>query len=157
MTRRLATGSIVWAEIADANGVRKLRPAVILRSADQATFAGPFDVVAVTSRLADPLPADHVLLPWHPRGHPRTGLNRRSAAVCAWLAQVAESDIQDVGGIVPGPVLSVILAKVAAALSPPDSPPDSPSSSPDATATDPPNAPDSTKNEKQGNSESQLP
>jgi hypothetical protein len=25
MTRRLATGSIVWAEIADANGIRKLQ------------------------------------------------------------------------------------------------------------------------------------
>lgn len=30
MTQRLATGRIVWAEIADANGIRKLRPAVIV-------------------------------------------------------------------------------------------------------------------------------
>ncbi len=147
MTRRLATGSIVWVEIADANGIRKLRPAVILRSADKVTFNGPFDVVAITSRLADPLPDDHVLLPWHPRGHPRTGLNRRSAAVCTWLAQVTDNDIQDVGGIVPTPVLSTILAKVAAAFPPPASPADSLSPSQDTTAAEHPKAPDATENE----------
>src|SRR5947209_13466878 len=122
MTQRLATGRIVWAEIADANGIRKLRPAVIVTPTDQLTPAGPFDVVAVTSRLADPLPEDHVLLPWHPRGHPRTGLNRRCAAVCTWLVQIVDSDIQDVAGIVPTSVLATILAKVAAATPPPAPP-----------------------------------
>jgi hypothetical protein len=124
MTPRVATGRVVWAEVADANGIRKLRPAVIITPTDRLTATGPFDVVAVTSRLSDPLPEDHVLLPWHPRGHPRTGLNRRCAAVCTWLAQVMDSDIQDVAGIVPTPVMNTILAKIAAALPPPASPPD---------------------------------
>jgi len=123
MAQRLATGRIVWAEIADANGIRKLRPGVIVTPAHGITPTGPFDVVAVTSRLTDPLPEDHVLLPWHPRGHPRTGLNRRCAAVCTWLVQVVDSDIQDVAGMVPTSVLGTILAKVAAASSPPPAPP----------------------------------
>jgi hypothetical protein len=35
-----------------------------------------------------------------------------------------DSDIQDVAGIVPTPVMNTILAKIAAALPPPASPPD---------------------------------
>jgi hypothetical protein len=81
MPQRLETGRIVWAEVADTNGIRKLRPAVIVTPTDQLASGEPIDVVAVTSRLTDPLPDDHVLSPWHPRGHPRTGLNRRCAAV----------------------------------------------------------------------------
>jgi len=65
VTQRLITGHIVWAEIADPNGHRKLRPAVIVTPTDQVATSGPLEVVAVTSRLEDPLPADHVLLPWH--------------------------------------------------------------------------------------------
>jgi PemK-like, MazF-like toxin of type II toxin-antitoxin system len=89
-TPRLTTGRIVWAEIADANGIRKLRPAVVVSPTDRLSLAGPINVVAITSRLPDPLPDDHVLLPWHPRGHPRTRLNRRCAAVCTWLGQITE-------------------------------------------------------------------
>jgi hypothetical protein len=137
MPHRLAAGTIVWAEIADANGVRKLRPAVIVAPTDQLVPAEPFDVVAITSRLADPLPDDHVLLPWDRRGHPRTGLNRRCAAVCTWLAQIMAGDIQDVAGIVPTPILVTILSKIAAATHRP-----APSESTGgAQATDPPPSP----------------
>jgi|SRR5262245_57325985 len=123
MTPPVTTGRIVWAEIADANGVRKLRPAVVVTPPDRITPAGPFDVVAVTSRLSDPLPGDHVLLPWHPRGHPRTGLNRRCAAVCTWVARL-------VAGLVPNPVMVTILSKVAAGAPPPTAPPTGPGGSP---------------------------
>jgi len=41
MTHHLATGRIVWAEIAEANGIRKLRPAVIVTPTEQLVeFAG---------------------------------------------------------------------------------------------------------------------
>jgi hypothetical protein len=66
MTARLATGRVVWAEIADANHVRKLRPAVIVTPTDRLSATEPIDVVAVSSRLTERLPDDHVLLPWHP-------------------------------------------------------------------------------------------
>jgi hypothetical protein len=118
----VATGRIVWAELADANGIRKLRPAVVVTPTDQLAPAKPFDVVAVTSRLPDPLPDDHVPLPWHPRGHPRTGLNRRCAAVCTWLAQLVDGDVRAVAGMVPAPEMSTILGKLAAASAPSSSP-----------------------------------
>jgi hypothetical protein len=117
-------GQIDWAELADANGIRKLRPPVVVTPADRLSASGPVEVVAITSRLPQPLPADHVLLPWHARGHPRTGLNRKCAAVCTWVARINPGDIQGIGGIVPGPVLLDILSKFApAAPAPPASPP----------------------------------
>lgn len=65
MSGPLQLGRIVWAEIADANGIRKLRPVVIVTPSDRITPAAPLDVIAVTSRVPEPLPHDHVLLPWH--------------------------------------------------------------------------------------------
>jgi hypothetical protein len=112
MTAPVQFGQIVWAELADANGVRKLRPAVVVTPGNRITAAGPLEVVAVTSRLANPLPRDHVLLPWHPRGHPRTGLNRKCAAVCSWLARIVPGDIQSVAGLVSGAVLLDILSRI---------------------------------------------
>lgn len=113
-------GQIVWAEIADANGIPKLRPAVILTPSHSITPGGPLDVIAVTSRAPEPLPDDHVSLPWHPQRHPRTGLNRRCAAVCTWVARIRQHDIREVAGVVPGTVLLEILSKVAGSQSPPN-------------------------------------
>lgn len=107
----LQIGRIVWAEIADPNDNRKERPAIIISAADDADM---LTVVAVTSRVPDALPDDHVLLPWHLQGHPRTGLNRKSAAVCSWLSRIAASDILDVAGMVPGPQLLEIVTKINA-------------------------------------------
>ena len=109
--------------MADANGIRKLRPGVIVTPKDRITPTALPDVIAVTSRLSEPLPADHVLLPWHARGHPRTGLNRRGAAVCTWVARIRHEDSQEVGGVVPGAVMIEIVSKVTTMLSPPSVPP----------------------------------
>ncbi len=62
---------------------------------------GPIFIVAVTTVLPDPLPDDHVMLPWSRPWHPRTGLNMPNAAVCRWLMQVEESQIMERMGIVP--------------------------------------------------------
>ena len=42
MAGSLECGQIVWAEIADANGILKSRPAVIITPDDQITPAGTF-------------------------------------------------------------------------------------------------------------------
>ena len=126
MTASAQFGQIVWADVADANGHSKLRPAVIVTPSDRITAAGPLEVVAVTSQLPLPLPDDYVLLPWHPRGHPRTGLNRKCAAVCSWLARIVPSDIQGVAGIVPGPVLLDIVSRIPPVPAPPPPLPPSP-------------------------------
>ena len=119
----LQFGRIVWAEIADANGIRKLRPAVMVTPSDRITPAAPLDVLAVTSRVPEPWPTDHVLLPWHAQGHPRTGLNRKCAAVSTWVARIRHTDIRDIAGVVPGVVVLEILSKVTALFSPPSDPP----------------------------------
>ena len=124
MSAPLQFGRIVWAEMADANGIPKLRPGVIVTPSDRITPAVSLDVIAVTSRVPEPLPHDHVLLPWHAQRHPRTGLNRKCAAVCTWVARIRHSDIREVAGIVPGTVMLEILSKVTALLSPPSDPPD---------------------------------
>ena len=114
----LQFGRIVWAEIADRNGIRKQRPAVIVTPTERITTTNPLTVVAVTSRVPDDLPEDHVLLPWHPQRHPRTGLNRKCAAVCSWLSEITVNDIQDVAGLVPGAELLAIVAKIQAKQEP---------------------------------------
>jgi mRNA-degrading endonuclease toxin of MazEF toxin-antitoxin module len=119
----LQFGRLVWAEIADANGFPKLRPAVIVTPSDQLTPAAPLDVIAVTSRVPEPLPHDYVLLPWHAQGHPRTRLNRKCAAVCTWVARIRHADVREVAGVVPGAVMLEIMAKVTALRSPPSDPP----------------------------------
>jgi mRNA-degrading endonuclease toxin of MazEF toxin-antitoxin module len=119
----LQLGRIVWAEIADANGIRKLRPAIIVTPTDRITPTAPLDVVAVTSRVPEPLPDDHVLLPWHAQRHPRTGLNRRCAAVCSWVARISHDDVRDLAGVVPGSIMLDILSKARATLAPPSVPP----------------------------------
>jgi hypothetical protein len=58
MPRPLQLGRIVWAEIADASEIRKLRPAVIVTPSDRITPAAPLDGLAVTSRVPEPLPED---------------------------------------------------------------------------------------------------
>jgi hypothetical protein len=118
MAAQIRFGQIVWVEIADANGIRKARPAIVMTKDDRIVPAGLVEVVAITSFLPDPLPDDHVLLPWHAQGHPRTGLNRKSAAVCTWQARVFLSDIQNVVGVVPSPIMLEIVTKVASSTPP---------------------------------------
>jgi mRNA-degrading endonuclease toxin of MazEF toxin-antitoxin module len=96
---------------------------VIVTPSDQIAPTAPLDVIAVTSRVPEPLPHDHVLLPWHAQGHPRTGLNRQCAAVCTWVARIRHTDIRDMGGVVPGSVMLEILSKVTTLRSPPSDPP----------------------------------
>jgi hypothetical protein len=109
--------------MADANGLPQLRPAVLVTPSDRITSAALLDIIAVTSRVPEPWPDDHVLLPWHAQGHPRTGLNRKCAAVCTWVARIRHTDIRDVAGVVPGAVMLASLSKVTALRSPPSAPP----------------------------------
>ena len=76
-------GSVVWAELKDANGYRKVRPAVVVAATAEITAGKPVHVVAITTRLANLLPDDHVLLPWDRQGKARSGLRRRCAAVAS--------------------------------------------------------------------------
>jgi hypothetical protein len=88
-------GSVIWAELEDANGFSKVRPAVVVTPTAEVAVAGSVRVVAITTRLPDPLPADHVLLPWHRDGKTRSGLAAQvccgyqlaGASPCRWSAR----------------------------------------------------------------------
>jgi hypothetical protein len=80
-------------------------------------------VVAITTRVPDPLPDDHVLLPWDRQGKARSGWRRRCAAVAGWQVEIPVSDVQQVVCILPPTVIGELLTKVAAALSPPSAAP----------------------------------
>lgn len=132
---RLQLGSVVWAELEDANGFRKVRPAVVVSAMADITAGQPVRVAAITTRVPRPLPEGHVLLPWDPTGKARSGLRRKCAAVADWLAEVAVADVKQVVGLLPPAVIAELLSKIApagpAGGAPPDNssapPPDGPS------------------------------
>jgi hypothetical protein len=74
-------------------------------------------VVAITTRLPNPLPDDHVVLPWDPQGKACSGLRRRCAAVATWRAEIPVESMQKPVGILPPPVIAELVAKIAAILS----------------------------------------
>jgi mRNA-degrading endonuclease toxin of MazEF toxin-antitoxin module len=124
----LCRGRIVWVELLDAQGRNpKCRPAVIVTPDADIQADGEVWVVAISSQLSES-PADvQVELPWDRRGHPRTGLKERCAAVCTWMEKVPVSCIKGTAGIVPGRQLLDIMTHIK----PPPA-----AGEPDATTTD---------------------
>ena len=109
----LEQGRIVWAEVLDPDGRnRKRRPLVILTPSNQVSPGDPYIAVAVTTRLEQPLPPDHVPLPWHAQKRVKTRLNKPCAAVCTWLVEVREEEILERAGIVPKRQLREIIRLV---------------------------------------------
>jgi mRNA-degrading endonuclease toxin of MazEF toxin-antitoxin module len=118
LTRLPQLGSVVWAELKDANGVCKVRPAVVVTPSADIAADKPLRVAAITTRLLTPLPGDYVLLPWDHQGKARSGLRRRCAAVAGWLAVIPVTEVRQVVGVLPPAVIDELLVKVAAVLGP---------------------------------------
>src|SRR5207253_9255644 len=109
----LRRGRIVWAAVRDRNGFVKRRPVIILTPTEQIQpEVGSLEVMAITTSYRHPPPADHVELPWHPRGNPTTKLNKRSAAVVNWLASIVIDDIEGFGADVPAKLMIEILNRL---------------------------------------------
>jgi mRNA-degrading endonuclease toxin of MazEF toxin-antitoxin module len=99
---QLAQGHIVLADVPDLQGRnRKVRPVVIITPTDDIEAGKPTIGVAITGTLPAKLTPDHVLLPYHNGGHPRTGLRKKSVAVCSWLVKLQQDDVKEVKGTVP--------------------------------------------------------
>jgi mRNA-degrading endonuclease toxin of MazEF toxin-antitoxin module len=88
-------GEIVIIEgLLDPNGRNpKDRACVVVTPTDEIEEGGTLDVVAITTLVSDVIPFDQVPLSWHAQRHPRTGLNKRNVAVCAWQAEVEVSRV----------------------------------------------------------------
>jgi mRNA-degrading endonuclease toxin of MazEF toxin-antitoxin module len=109
----LCRGRIVWVELLDPQGRNpKCRPAVIVTPDTDIAPAGEVWVVAISTQMEEAPAEVQVELPWDRRGHPRTGLKERSAAVCTWLEKVPVSSIKECAGIVPGRQLLDILSRI---------------------------------------------
>ncbi|HYV38787.1 MAG TPA: type II toxin-antitoxin system PemK/MazF family toxin [Gemmataceae bacterium] len=109
----LRRGDIVKVEVVDPQHRNpKVRPVIILNPSEDIDAEMELAAVAITGTVPDPLPDSFVLLPYHPRGHPRTGLQKRSAAVCDWFLGFAKDDIVRRVGRVPDKQLRLILEKV---------------------------------------------
>ncbi len=114
-----AYGSIVLvADMLDPHGRNpKDRPCVVVTD-PEAMPDGWELVVAISTVLPDPLPDDYVPLPYMNPRHPRTGLNKRNAAIGGWVEVMEESRILRKLGHVPGKQLKA-LTEILARLYPP--------------------------------------
>ena len=113
---------IVWVELLDPQSRnRKCRPAVIVTPDADIREDGEVWVVAISTQLDEAPVGAQVELPWERRGHPRTGLKQRCAAVCTWMEKVRVASIQGYAGTVPGRQLLEILTRIR----PPDLPAES--------------------------------
>jgi mRNA-degrading endonuclease toxin of MazEF toxin-antitoxin module len=93
---------VIVADVLDPNGRNpKNRACVVVTPSDEIEVGGPLDVVAITSLVPNPLPVDHVPLPWHAQRRARTGLDKPNVAVCTWNFEVEDSRIIRAIGRVP--------------------------------------------------------
>jgi len=98
--------------VRDRNGVLKQRPVIILTATADVRADEPVEVMAITTTFRDPPPADHLELPWHPRGITSTQLRQRSAAVLSWITQIHPNDIIRLHGDVPPKLMLEILERI---------------------------------------------
>jgi len=108
-------GSIVIvAQLADPQGVNPKDRRCIVVTPEAATVGpeGSIRVVAISSVIPAPLPADLVPLPWQLPFHPITKLIKPSVAVCGWIAKVDISQVIDLRGKIP----TKVTAKIARVL-----------------------------------------
>ena len=104
-------GRIILVEIYDPQSRNaKTRPAVIVSRTEEIHSEGLIDCVAITSAVPSKLPEDCVLLPFDPDSKSRTGLRLRSAAMCSWLFEISEDQIEKYIGVVSSKKLQEILA-----------------------------------------------
>jgi hypothetical protein len=100
--------NVVVDDMLDPHGRNpKDRPCVVVTDRGS-TPEGYEVVVAISTVLPATLPDDYVLLPWHRPHHPKTGLNKRNAAIGRWVEVIEEARIIRKLGIVPDkPLLSL--------------------------------------------------
>lgn len=107
----LRQGQIALADVPGAQ--HNPRPVVVIRPP---SGNGPNDAVfvaGISSLAGNPPPPYHVLLPYHPQGHPRTGLTKRCVAKCDWVFTVEQRHVVDVKGFVPTTYMKTILEQLA--------------------------------------------
>ena len=107
----LQQGAVVFVEIRDPSGKNpKIRPVVITEIESAELLQGV--AVSATAFHDDPRPPQYVVLPWQREGRVMTGLNKPCVAVCDWITEFPQDDIDRVSGSVPTEILLTILSNV---------------------------------------------
>jgi mRNA-degrading endonuclease toxin of MazEF toxin-antitoxin module len=107
-------GSIVRARVLDPAGENpKLRPLVVVTVNSEIAKSETLFAVAITGDFSEPLAAEEVALPWHPRGASRTRLTKPCVAKCSWLCELKAADVVEIRGHVPAAQLEDILKRLA--------------------------------------------
>lgn len=113
--RQARQGSIVWAEVEDSEGRRAkyARPVVVLTPDREIPGAEILFGVGVSSTCYESGASRRLVeLPWHPNGHPHTGLRKRCHAVCDWIVPLRAEHVREVRGQVGRKWLIEILRMV---------------------------------------------
>ncbi|MFH0982464.1 MAG: type II toxin-antitoxin system PemK/MazF family toxin [Planctomycetota bacterium] len=110
----LAQRDIIWARVADSSGKIKERPLLILTATEEIILDQPFVALAISTTFPDPLPPNHVPLPWQADGKVRTGLRKRSAVVVDWQVVLRPSDVIERKGAISAEKMIQILECLAA-------------------------------------------
>ncbi len=109
----LSQGAVVLVELADPRGQNpKTRPAIVVSSDAEIAKGESLFLVAVTSNVTDPLPENHIELPWDASGKSRSGLKKRSAAICDWIVHVEQDKVERIIGHLPATLVVEIVRRV---------------------------------------------
>ncbi len=96
---------------------------MVLTPSQEILSDGKIYVAAVSSSFSEPLPANQVVLPWHPQKHPVTGLRKKCVVICEWITEIDPTQILEIGGVCPPTHLFLILAQLPKIPSPVKQPP----------------------------------
>jgi mRNA-degrading endonuclease toxin of MazEF toxin-antitoxin module len=110
---RITRGRVIWLDVTDPRGIPVGdHAAVILTTKAESESGELLKAVVISSKLQHAAKERMVELPWSRGGHPRTGLSKRSAAMCDWIVTVNEDHIRKYGGLVSGKLLDQIVALI---------------------------------------------
>jgi mRNA-degrading endonuclease toxin of MazEF toxin-antitoxin module len=106
-------GDIVMVHVPDPDGnpCAGEHPAMVLMTSATSLDAW---VVAISTSIDRPLPANCIELPWQVGGHPVTGLWRQCVLKCHWYTRVPKNQIRTCIGKVPTALLETAVDKVSA-------------------------------------------
>lgn len=103
-------GDIVFARVPDPTGARidHDHPVILWTPTAKIVRGAIIDTVVISHRVTKPYPKGHIPLPWHPDGHPITGLYYESVAKCDWTVPLTLDDLRGSLGVTPPSIMDLI-------------------------------------------------
>jgi hypothetical protein len=95
---KIQSGSVVWAEVAEPDGVTPAgeHPSVVLNKQAEIDAGIDLRVVVCSTSFDFPLPSGWFIMPTQPGGHPRTGLAEACVVKATWPAIIPQSAVRKV-------------------------------------------------------------